>query len=288
MKALWAYEPFHQDTVKSKEMYNLLKQLVDRSADIEFGFIVTRTEPELNSAYDVPFMERFTIYPLKIFRNSLRSASIPVNEKNIHVIDYKTFSVTKVVTRFLTLARSRRSDLIALYTHGHKGFMRYVVGSFAETAIHRSKIDLLVANQKTVFSPKIKAIFYATDFSPSSQKHFKKVIQICKNLGARLTIFHAAEIIYKFSLDESNPSIISYRKKINKLEDLISQDCKKAQVPCNIIITSNFNGATDQILKKVKSESSDLIVVSAKAGPFAALLGGSITRQIIRLAINLF
>lgn len=282
LKALWAFEPFHQDKKRVKGMHNLLRQVVSRPTGIEVGFIVTRFENELNLAFDIPFEERFSAYPRKILKNSLRKAKVAIEDKNIHVVDYEAFSTTKAVDRFLSLAKSRSSDLIALYTHARHGYVRFTLGSFAETMIHRSKTNLLLVNPKTKFSPKVKNILYASDFSPSSQKHLSGVIQLCKKVGSRLTVFHAAEIIYKRSLDESNPQVHAYRKKMARMQAGIEQECKKAGLACEVIISSELRPTTELVLKIAKKGRADLIVVSAKVGPAAALMGGSITRQIIR------
>ena len=282
MKVLWALEPFHQDKKRIKDMHKLLEQFVSRKAGIEVGFIVTRSEGELNRAFDIPFEERFSAYPRKVLKKSLRKAKVAIEDKNIHVVDHETFSTTKAVDRFLSLAKSRGSDLIALYTHARHGIVRFTLGSFAETAIHRSKTSLLLVNPKTNFSPKVKRIFYTSDFSPASKKHFKRVIQLSKKLNAQLTVFHHAEPIYKWSLDESNPKIHAYRRKVKRMQVWIEQECKRAGISGKVIVASEFSGTTDLIFKSMNKAKADLIVVSAKVGPVAALMGGSITRQVVR------
>jgi nucleotide-binding universal stress UspA family protein len=282
MKALWAVEPFHQDNKRVKGMHNLLKQFVSKPAHIEVGFVVTRHENELNLAFDIPFEERFSTYPRKILKSSLRKSKVTIEDKNIHVVDYETFSTTKATDRLLSLAKSRGSDLIALYTHARHGFIRFTLGSFAETAIHRSKISLLLVNPRTNFSPKVKRIFYASDFSPSAKKHLKKVMKICKQLKSDLIVFHQAEVIYKWSLDESNPKIHAYRRKVKRMQNWIEQECKREGIFSEVTVASEFKGTTDLILKNANKEKADLIVVSAKAGPVAALMGGSTTRQVVR------
>ena len=282
MKALWALEPFHQDKKRIKGMHKLLGQLVNRPADIKVGFVVTRFENELNLAFDIPIEERFSTYPRKLLKNSLNKANVKIEDRNIHVVDYEAFSTTKAVDRFLSLAKSCGSDLIALYTHARHGSVRFTIGSFAETAIHRSKASLLLVNPKTNFSSKIKRIFYASDFGPVSKKQLIRVLQICKKLNAQLTVFHQAEVIYKWSLDESNPKVHAYRRKVKRMETWIEQECKRAGISSKVIVASEFTGTTDLIFKSMAKVKADLIVVSAKVGPTAALMGGSITRQVVR------
>lgn len=282
MKALWAVEPFHQDKKRVKGMHSLLKQFVSKPAHIEVGYIVTRLENELNLAFDIPYEERFSTYPRKVLKSSLRKANVIIEDKNIHVVDHETFSTTKAVDRFLLLAKSRGSDLIALYSHARHGFNRFLLGSFAETAIHRSKVSLLLVNPRANFSPKVKRIFYASDFSPSAKKHLKKVMQICKQLKSDLIVFHQAEVIYKWSLDESNPKIHAYRRKVKQKQSWIEEECKRVGINSKVIVVSEFTGTTNMIFKNATKEKADLIVVSARTGPVAALMGGSVTRQVVR------
>lgn len=281
MKALWAYEPFQQDKKRVRGMYQLLKQLVVPS-NIEVGFIVTRHESDLNLAFDIPLEERFTLYPRKLIKKSLKESKISIEDKKIHVVDYETFSNTKVADRLLSLAKSRNVNLIALYTHSRHGFHRFVLGSFAETLIHRTQVDLLLVNPKIDFSKKVKNVFFMTDFSPTLKKHLKKIVLICKHLNATLTIFHAAEVIYEWSLDESNPRFHAYRRKIAKTKSWIEHECQQAGIKYDVIVTSEMRSITEMALESAKNYKSDLIVVAAKSGAMTALMGGSITRQIVR------
>lgn len=282
MKALWAFEPFHQDEARLKGMHSTLSLLAGSPAKVEIGFVVTHTESSLSLAFDIPEEERFNIYPRKLIKQELRKARIKADDKNIHVVEYATMSNTKAVDRLLRLATDREADLIGLFTHSKKGFFRFAIGSFAETAIHRSKVSLLIFNPQTKVAPKIKNVLFASDFSASSKKHLKSVIAYCKKLNSGLTVFHHAEAIYKWSLDESNPKIHAYRRRVNRMKNWIEQECHRAGIPSEVMVASDFKATADLIFTNVKKKKIDLVVVSAKVGPMAALMGGSITRQIVR------
>lgn len=282
MKALWAFEPFHQDTVRIKGMYNTLRQLVGSASGIEVGFVANHSEPSLNLAFDIPEEERFNIYPRKLIRKELNKAQAKVEDKKIYLLEHHSLSTTKVVDRFLKLASDRRADLIGLFTHARKGYTRFVVGSFAETAIHRSKLSLLIFNPQTKVAPKIKNVLYASDFSPTSKTHLKTVIAYCKRIKSNLTVFHHADMVYKWSLDESNPKIHAYRGKVDQMKVWIEQECHSADISVEVIVASEFKATSDLIFANMKKKKIDLVAVSAKTGPMAALMGGSITRQIVR------
>lgn len=282
MKALWAFEPFHQNNNKTQEMYNLLKTLTGSNSNIEVGFVVTRAEPQLNLAFDIPRTERFTSYPLELVKDTLKKAKVPIEAKKIHVLDCETFSNTKAVDCLLKQGRKQKADLIALYTQSRQGFQRFVLGSFAETAIHRSRNDLLLISPEAKVAKKLKKIFYMTDFSPSSLKHLRHTIALCKKVKSELVVFHAAEVIFKWSMDEGNPKIRAYRNKINKMQKTVLSESQRAGVRCSVIINSEVKSTSEVALKIANQEKADLIVVTAKSGPLKALIGGSITRQVVR------
>ncbi|HAZ13591.1 MAG: hypothetical protein A2X86_13750 [Bdellovibrionales bacterium GWA2_49_15] len=282
MKALWAFEPFHQKDACVKGMHGLLRQLAIPMSNIDVGFIVTRSEPELYLAYDVPDKERFTVYPRRLLKKKLQQAKVQFEDKKLHVIDFNTISNTKAVDRLLALATSLDVDIIALYTHARKGYKRFILGSFAETVIHRSKFDLLLINPTAKFPVKIKNILFASDFTSSSKKALRQCIEISRRTKARLTVFHVAEVMYQWSLDEGNPKIHSYRKYVKQMCEWIEGECQKSKVLCEIIVTTEIRPMTNLVLNAAAKVMADLIVVVAKTGPMSALMGGSTTRQLIR------
>lgn len=282
MKALWAFEPFHQDEARVSGMHQILCQLTGSADRVEVGFIVTRTEPSLNLAFDVPPEERFNVYPRKLIKEALKKSKIAVDDEKIHVLDYQTYSNTKAVDRLLTLAKSKKADLVALYTQSRKGLQRFAMGSFAETAIHRSPVDLLLVNPKVDFSKQVKQVFFLSDFTPGSKKHLKQVVQLCSRLKANLTVFHAAEVVYKWSFDEESPEVKSYRRKIEKTKSWVEQKCQSASVKCKVIIDSELESTSVMALEAATKAKADLLVVAAKSGGMKALMGGSTTRRLVR------
>lgn len=282
MKTLLALQPFHQDKDALKGLHRIVEQLASKPSDVEVGCVITRAEDELNTAFDVPLEERYTTHPKRLILENLRKIKSPISEKAVHVVDYESLSTSQTVDRLLTLAKSRKAELIALFTHGREGFSRFMMGSFAETTIHRSRLDLLIVGPKTKVSGRVKRVFVSTDFDTKSKKQLERVVALCKDLGAELTVFHVAKVIYKWSLDEASPEVQAYRRRIRAMEEWVALSCSKAKVPCRIIVESQLRSITDLALKHAEKAKADLVVVSAKVGPLAAFLGGSVTRQIVR------
>lgn len=282
MKSLWSFEPFHQNTNSIKSMYKSLSLLTGNPANIEVGFVVTHTEAELNLAFDIPEHERYSTYPKEQIKKVLKGAQISIDDKKIHLVDYSTYSNTKSVDKLLKLATDRNVDLIGLYTKARQGFVQFALGSFAETLIHRSKKDLLILSPNTKVSAQIKNILFASDFGPNSKNEILKLLNYVKNLDSKLTVLHHAEVIYKWSLDEKSTQVRAYRKKVDQMKNWIEDQCKKSGISVNVIIVSDFSSTSDHIFALLKKNKIDLIAVAAKVGPLAALMGGSVTRQIIR------
>ncbi len=280
MKVLWAFDPFRQDKVRTRRMYHLIKAV--SGSDIEIGYVANRMDPDLNLAFDIPHEKRFNSYPWELIKKSLKSAKVPIADQLIHVIDFESFSTTKSVDCFLRLAQERSADLVTLFTHSRQGLPRFFLGSFAETAVHRSKVNLLMVNPKSNLPKRIRRVLFLSDFTDSSTKQLKQVLRMCRNLDAELTIFHAAQFIYKVSLHEKSPEALSYRRRVDRLKTRFEKLCQTSGVACQIIINSEFKMVADSALECARKKKSDLIVVAAQTGSLSALIGGSITRQVLR------
>jgi nucleotide-binding universal stress UspA family protein len=108
------------------------------------------------------------------------------------------------------------------------------------------------------------------------------LIKFCKKRQAKLVVFHAAQFIYGAPDEGVPPEIIRYKKKIDGFKSSIEQQCKKAGVRCDVKISTDFALVSDLALKEAKRVKADLIAVVAKSGRLTALMGGSMTRQILR------
>jgi len=282
LKTLWGFEPKNQNGAAIKGMARLLGLFSRNARDLSIGFVVTGSESYLYTAFDVPEEERFSSYPKKLILEDLKKSKVRIKPANIDILHHRTLSTTTAVDKLLGFAKAKRVKLLALFTHNKQGIERMVTGSFAETAIHRSRIDLLLAGPKTKYPTQVRSVLYASDFGPNSKRDLQRVLELCKQLRARLTVFHAARIIYRWSLDESNPEIRAYRQKTKKMADRIESECEKARVSCSVVVKAEFEPIPDLVLKATRAAKADLVVVSAKVGPFGALMGGSVTRNIIR------
>ena len=73
-----------------------------------------------------------------------------------------------------------------------------------------------------------------------------------------------------------------YRRGVGKMKTWIEQECQKVGVAAEVMICTELKSTGDLILQNITKKKVNLVVVGAKVGPFAALIGGSVTRQIVR------
>lgn len=282
MQALWSYEPFHQDNKNLQNMHHLLSALTGNPAQIQIAFVATHTEPSLRLAFDISPNERFSTYPLEIIEQQLKEAKIKFDKKRIHVVDEKSYSNTKTAKALISAANKMDADLIALFTHARKGYKRLMLGSFAETLIHLSPQNLLVLPPTNASPTALKTLLFASDFEKSTPKDIEHILSICKNLKASLVVFHHANITYKTTQEEKQEKASAYRRQVNEMKSWIEIIAKKNKVSCEVIIKSDFKSVTEHIHSLNRSKKCDLIFVRAKASAKKSLMGGSITRAIVR------
>lgn len=285
MKIIWALEPTHQEPKRLKSMYQALTMLGGAPAgpsgtDLEVAMVVTHTESWLSLAFDVPLADRFTVYPKSMISKSLKQAGITLDSKKISVIDFQTYSTNKSVGRLLEFAEAKEADLIGLYTHAKTGFQKFVLGSFSETMIHKSETSLVLFSPKFKATKKIKSVLFASDFGEGTLKHLKKVLEYCKRLKAELHVFHHAEPIFKWALDEKDKEVVAYRQKIIQMKAKILKECQDADIVCDVQVSASLKPTAELILKAGERQKVQLIALFAKGG--TALMGGRVTRQVVR------
>lgn len=282
MKVLWGIEPFHQTKAQIKRTYRLISELCGDSGKIEIGFIVTRTENELNLAFDVDKDKRFTSYPREILEEKLNRSGVKSKDVRINVVDYPTLSKAKAANRLLKLAKDNDCELCVINSQGGSEIKKLFMGSFAESAVHLSDRKLLIINPHTKSSKKIRTVLFCYEPSSGSADALKEIIRFCKKRGAKLVIFHAAQFCFGVPDSEASDEVKAYNDAVKKWQSDIIKRCMKAEVKCEFLISSEFAMISDLALKTAKKVRADLISVLAKSGSTTALIGGSVTRQILR------
>lgn len=274
VKVLWAYDPFGKNKKLSLIAKSFLTNLFDKKDSIEVAYVASNSEVELATAFNIPVNRRYSTYPKKIIKESLKK--LGMKKIKIEVLFEESLSLTSAVKRVTAYTRKQKIDLILIATNSKKVLPRIIFGSFAETIVHLSNCDLLIFHQNTKINSKVPAnLLYAYDFSAKGYLGLNRVIEYVKKWNSILTIVYLpipeAGVSYQNFQEET-------QKKIKKLESHLERE----NINFFINMSYDFKPITETILNQATKVKADMIVTASKANRLEAFLGGSITRQILR------
>lgn len=282
MKVAWAFEPSGINGQQMRAMDSLIKCLAGEKSTTELVHVESEVYPGMISPFGVvlPYVNQRDVG--REIERTLKKAQVAVKPENRHVMDLPVLSISNSVDETLKLATRRKCDTVALFTHGKKGVDRFLMGSFAETMVHRSKLSLLLMNPRAKWAGKIGKVLFLDDFSEGSKDDLRRVIALCSERRAELVVFHYPHATYDWAFDNENPIVARYRKSVDRRKKSIELLCRRAGVKTEVIVKGGMNQISSAAFDLQEKKGADLIVVAAKMGGFGALLGGSVTRQIIR------
>jgi len=282
MKILWGFEPRSQNRKAVRGMHDVLRQFAGSANKISVGYVVTENELYLHTAYDVPKEERFSSHPKRLILKELRDAGVSMPPRNVQVIHHPSFTNTKAAYRFLAIGKNEGAEIVALFTKGKRGVERLVLGSFAETTLHLSRLDVLLMGPQAQSRKRIKRILYASDFGPDTKRSVRQVLRYCKMMRANLTVFHSPRTIYKWAIDEKDSDVLAYRRKVDRVAQEVAQLAQRGGIDCSVVVQTDFRSPSEHALDLAKEIKADLLAVRAKSGPTAPFMGGSVTRHLVR------
>ena len=187
------------------------------------------------------------------------------------------------------------ASLILVNTHGRSGFKRFVMGSFAETLLLRSRVPVFVVSSKMRGFRPIKDLLFPTDFGVHSKSVFKQAVSIATRMKASLTIFHSVlnpvEPFFQSGIYLMGGNWIPIQPYFgNQIESFSRKARAWAKwashkgVPTETVMQVEGQGVAAQIVQAARDRQTSFIVMAAQSGPTAAALIGSVTRQVIRNA----
>lgn len=277
MNIIWTYNPFQQNEKLNLLGKEILKNYFGKSDSCEAVYIASNAEVELTTAFNINENLRFTLYPKGIIKKQLKELAF--SKLKLTVLSLRSISLTAAVNELVNYAKKSKTDLIVLPTNNKKTLPAFVFGSFAETLTHLSSSHLLIYHQKTKFiSEAPKKILYAHDFSEKGKAGLLETINFAKKWNALLTVVH---ITYKLPDISDEEFEINLDRQIKKIDQLLMKENIK-----HSIVTINEKTPVDQLLLEVaRKEKSDLIAITAQSNKLQVLLGGSVSRKVLRGAI---
>lgn len=273
MKIIWAYNPFMENKETNITGSKILMKYFPEDS-IEVDYISSNAEAELAYAFDIPPKYRYNMYPKKLIIKQMERYNF--KKIKVEVLPSMTLSLTDAVSTLAKHAMDTKADLIVLSTNGKKSNLFQLLGSFAESLIHSSTTDLLLYHQKTkILTDKPKNILYALDQTPKGLSGLNKVLNYAQNWNATLHVVHIPSPAGEESDEEYEQNVDKRTKRTEKL--LLKST-----------IIYKFSNLYDDaplertILDYAKKHKIDIISMAAKSNKLKVLLGGSVTRKVLK------
>jgi nucleotide-binding universal stress UspA family protein len=205
---------------------------------------------------------------------------------DVHVIADAGDASTTIVDQAL----ATRTDLIVLGTHGRGGFKRLLLGSVAETVLHEAPCPVLTVSPHTKAASSavvtFKRILCPIDFSPSALQALEFALNLARQAGGLVTLFHVVEWLPEdeprgsahFDVPEFRGHLVDDAKR--RLRSLVAEE---SRTWCEIDEIIASGRAHREILRAAEAGSVDLIVMGAQGrGGVELALFGSTTEQVVR------
>jgi nucleotide-binding universal stress UspA family protein len=216
-------------------------------------------------------------------RGGIRSTVVPCREPGLR-------ASVRTLFRF---AQKLKAECIVLSTHARTGIERWSAGSFAETLMLASKVPLLIVNPAHPPPERVRRLLVPIDLDQSSDKYALAAAEFARGLGAEVVLFHKQpdpmepliqQGIYTFGGGwVSVPDFIEadLSAKSRRLKRLAAKVEKKGVITHHSIDSSG-RGLIEAIAAAVKEHQADVVSVFTRAGPWSAVLLGSVARALVR------
>lgn len=185
------------------------------------------------------------------------------------------------------------AEAIAVFSNTHESRFS-IPGSFVNSIISHSRVPVFVINAKAPALKSIDTVLFATDFSATDSRTFNKIVQLAAKLQSRLVLIHVMPNL----VNEAMASYAGITGGWNNMEFYLGEEeenmrkkserwiakAKKNGVDASYELIRNSSAIATSVMKAAVRLKADVIVVTEKTGPWAAVLLGSVTRKVLNEA----
>lgn len=273
MKILWSIDLFEKNSTLFKHGGNLADAVSTTKNDVCAVYVATPNSTELSMAFDVPPDKRFQQYPLQLLKKKLTRLKTK-RKVAASVVSDTSMSVSSNVSKLLDQVKKQKAKLLMVGSQSRKSFLKMVFGSFAETLIQASNVDVLLYREKSRLpKSKLKHIVFLHDFSENGDEGFKRAISYAKEWKCSLSCFHIPSIFYAVSNSKAPLEILNYKQtvanKIKQIENILKREKLGGGVhlgPENL--TQEFEEKVNSFVKKMRP---DIIAMGPQKNRFGFL-----------------
>jgi nucleotide-binding universal stress UspA family protein len=289
-KIVWAVDPFSENEDFQRATAWILRQLsVATHAPVIPTYLHGGYPMELSMREGMPSSSEVQKRAQDSLSATLRRVEIPTLQP-VQVVADAYGTLRQGADLLTTFARQQGADLIVASTHGRKGIARAILGSFAETLIHRSEVPLLIVNPEHEEPSDLGKILFSTDFSPESRLAFDQLIGFAKSLNSRVRLFHKIGYLLSPGLEPTfgyplPAGVIKAELESCQAEARLWVDSAAKQgVTVEVAIDSTTVGSAAAAVLAESAREKASIAMAAQSGPASSILLGSTTRKVLREA----
>ncbi len=293
-RAIWAIDPTAKDPqTQLSVLKNLLAVTSGRTTSVIPVTVLAPEQIRVPSRILVQEQKKFRAITEKLIKSWYSAMKEPRIQAPVVLIQ-KKHSLNASVETLLNYATRTKAEMVALGTHGRTGMDRFILGSFAETLILKSRIPALIINpaSRKVWPSKIDTILFPTDFSTASKEAFIKTLQLAFQIKASVALYNKLELVVpapNFSLPYVDDPAVFFKEEKRSATRIAKQwvtlgKQKGVKVAYSIDETPFYTA--EGIALAAKRLGADLIAMASQSTRVRAALVGSVARSVVRLAAS--
>jgi nucleotide-binding universal stress UspA family protein len=250
----------------------------DGSAESESVFaaimpLVRADDPQVSVLYVIEDPEKSFMPPARLAKacGALRGAGVNA---------FLEIREGPPAEEILQAAREKKSDLIAMSTHGRGGVARLIAGSVAEEVLRRSKVPVLMTRPETPVQA-WKRIAVALDGSERSEAILPEAAALAKKLGAVLEVIHVIHPVVAGAAGEI-PVVLPPKDPMPYLKGVLKR-LEAEGLPPQVAILEG--GTSQAIVRHLEASGAGLLCMTThgRTGMTRILLG-SVAEEVLRKA----
>lgn len=187
--------------------------------------------------------------------------------------------------QILKAVKDSGADLLAMGTHGHRGFERWIIGSVAERLLRHSPVPMLLtgAGEKRAAASIARRILIGTDFSDGTRQAVEYGASLAAQTGASILLVHvipdrSASVDWK-AFAEQTEAIQE------KLKGLIPADVRRK---CKVEARVQSGEPYRAILETIEASKPSLAIFPTHGRGFInRVLVGSTAERVVRGGVGM-
>ena len=288
---IWAVDPFDTPTILDRSVLEAVRRVTkSQQATLELVYVLGRidAEPEFGVNYLINLKPAADAAMASLVRMTGLDAITTST-----VLVQNTASLHRSIDQLCQYANSRDADLIIVSTHARQGGARLILGSFSESLIARSPVDVLITKRGVPSEAGVSGkILHPVDFGDEHQQIFESAVLLAKRMEMGLLLYHVAipqslfPIMVNFGdgliplrSDSFLEDAQEVRESLTKLAEIAQDAGVEAEFRVDFGLRSQV---AERIVRTAKANEISLIALCAERGPVKAAVMGSVVRRVIR------